>query len=183
MKGILFAFLALAFLGCGTPSGDDGRDGLPGPQGTDGKPGTGTPGAPGKPGEPGAPGAPGQPGEPGAPGQPGTPGQPGAIVVATTQCLLSFQVDSANAFPKFDLVYDLTILNDSTALVALKEKHFFRAGAEPNITSNSAVYAKSSAGYNAALVESTLWSVTLKTAKAADFKHKPSGQVKNVVCQ
>lgn len=160
----------LLSLGCGKPQ--DGRDGISGPQGPQGEDG--------KDGEDGKTPQP----IPGPAGPAGPQGPSGAVVVATTSCALTAQMDPANPFPKYELAYEVVTLGDQTALVSLKEKHYFRASVEPAISSNSMIYAKSSPGYNAAMVESTLWTAKLKTAKTAEFVYKPDiANPKQVSCQ
>ncbi len=160
MRKFLIAFLtSLTLVACGIPSATDGKRG---PQGEDGV---------------------GIPGSPGAPGK-DAPSVSSKLVVAHSHCeVLGVQTEGSGDYPKYDLVYEVTVLSDESAFVSFVEKHQYRAGSVPNVTSNAAFYMKSEAGYNAAMVESTMWKAEMASAGQAKFSFKPSSLVKTSACK
>lgn len=123
-------------------------------------------------------------GDDGKPGDPGKDGAAAQIVVQSKKCVLSTQVDpSGAAYPKFDLEYRISILNDQSALVSLTEKHYYRANANPNVASNALFYVKGQDGYDKAGVETTLWKAELSSSSMLVLSYKPSAFSKSVSCQ
>lgn len=173
MKKLLFAVFLL-FLGCG----EDGQNGGRGPMGPAGNGGSN--------GRDGDDGKPGQPGEPGKPGEQGPPGEGSTEVVSSVvKCsVVGVQTDSTTSgYPKFDLYYDIVILKDGSFYASMKEMHYFRAGSDANVTTSAMFFIKGAAGYDQAMVESTMWRASIVAPKKAEFKYKPGAFVKQVVCQ
>lgn len=163
----LLAFSILSLTGCGVPDGQDGRDGRPGPQGKDG-----------------VDGRDGVDGVDGAPGRDGQDATGGKLVIAHTHCELSGQTyQTTDGYPKFDLLYEVSVMNDESALVSFVERQFFRAGAQPNVTSNTRFYVKGEPGYDVAAIESTMWKAELKTATSVNFSYKGGSFTKTVECK
>jgi hypothetical protein len=169
----LFAMLLISpvITSCGSIA--DGTDGRPGPQGDEG--------------EDGVDGSDGQDGKPGEPGEPGRDGQDatgGKLVIAHTHCELSAQTDpTSDGYPKFELLYEITVFNDESAMASMVEKQYFRAGSQPNVTSNTRFYVKAEPGYNKAMVESTMWKAELSTATQVQFSYKPGNFNRSVACK
>jgi hypothetical protein len=169
---IMSAFI-IAMLGVSCGTAGDGVDGRPGPQGENGQDG-----------ESGDDGKPGKPGENGRPGRDGTDTSGGKIVIAHTVCEFSGQTETtADGFPKYELLYEVTVMNDESAMATFVEKHFYRAGSQPNVTSHTRFYVKTDAGYNKAMVETTLWKAELKTAAEVAFAYKPGTFTRAVACK
>lgn len=163
MKHLVCALFALLALSCG--KAENGKDGdtVVGPVGPSGPEGT--------------------PGEPGKPAEPTTPGSV-KLVVSHVHCDLSTQVEStASGYPKFELSYQKTVLNDESALVVLGVKKFFSEAASPNIESVASFFVKGEAAYNLASAETTLWKAELSSQNQVKFSYKPSALAKTASCK
>lgn len=191
MRSFLALFVALFLVSCGVKSGTDGRDGTPGtigPQGPsgddaespkceivekDGKQYLRCENQDGSIAEVEI--------KPGRDGQDATGGK---IVISTINCALSAQTDpTSSGYPKYDLNYQLVVMSDETAMASLTEKQHFRAGANPNFTSNAMVYVKGQAGYNLATVESTMWKAEVSAPKQVKFTYKAGSFSRVASCQ
>lgn len=136
-----------------------------------------------RPGPQGEDGADGKPGEPGEPGKPADPSDAN-LVLSHAVCATSAQTSpTSDGYPKFELSYEITVFSDETAWVSLVEKHYFRAGSNPNVESNALFYVKDHPNYNTAPIESTMWEAKLKNNVEVTFSYKPGSFSRSVTCK